>query len=148
MTTYAKNKRARFDYEILETIEAGLVLSGQEVKAVRNNQMNLAGAFVVIEGNEAFLKQAQISAYKYAGILTDYDPKRTRKLLLSKREIAYLTGKSQEKGLTIIPISVYTKGRNIKLEIGIARGKKKHDKRQAIKKREIDREIRKAKLEN
>lgn len=141
MTTYATNKRARFDYEILETYEAGMKLLGHEVKSVRNGQVNLKGAFVTFHGNEALLTNAHISPYQFAGTIKNYDPTRTRKLLLNRREIAYLQGKSQEAGLTIVPLSIYTKGPNIKVEIGVARGKKQHDKRETIKKREADREI-------
>lgn len=142
------NKKAYFDYEILETFEAGVVLSGQEVKAVKNNQINLKGSYVVIKNGEAFLLNAHISPYKKAGILKDYNPERSRKLLLNKKELKHLIGKSQEKGLTILPLKVYTKGRGkIKIEIGIGKGKKKYEKRETIKKREVEREI-KQKLKN
>lgn len=144
MPTYAKNKKARFDYEILETIEAGLVLSGMEVKAVRSGQAKLTGGYVTFHKGAPMLTNAHIPLYKYAGIVPGYQPDQSRKLLLSAKEIAYLRGKSQEKGLTIVPLSLYTKGSRIKVEIGIARGKKQFDKRQTIKKRETDRELRRA----
>lgn len=142
MTTYAKNKKALFDYEILETLEAGLVLEGHEVKSVRGGQMNLKGSFVGFHDKGAWLTNSHISRYKNAGILEGYDPDRSRKLLLKQREIAYLQGKSQEKGLTIVPISVYTRGRHIKVELAVARGKKTHDKKRVKKERDIEREAR------
>jgi len=118
------------------------VLSGQEVKSVRNGQINLKGSFITEQKGEMFLTNAHISTYKFAGPLPGYDPTRSRKLLLKKKEIAYLTGKLQEKGLTIVPISVYTKGAHIKIEVGIAKGKKKYDKRETIKKHDQDRNAR------
>lgn len=139
MSVYAKNKKARFDYEILETIEAGLVLTGPEVKSIRTGNIKLTGGFITTHNNEAYLTNAHISKYKYSNI-KNYDPERSRKLLLSTKEINYLRGKSQERGLTIVPLSVYTKGRHIKIEIGVARGKKKYDKRRVIKEREQKRE--------
>ncbi len=137
MPTYAENKKAKFDYEILEKYEAGLVLSGMEVKSIRAGHISLKGAFITFHGNIAMLTNAHIAKYKYAGKALDYEPERSRKILLKKREINHLRGKMQEKGLTIIPISVYTKGRHIKVEIAICRGKKKYDKRESIKKREV-----------
>lgn len=141
MKPYADNKKARFDYEILETYEAGLVLSGNEVKSIRNGNVNLKGGFVTFHGNDAFIINVHISRYKYAGTTLNYDPERSRKLLLKKKEISYLRGKSQEKGLTIVPLTLYNKGRHIKVEIAVARGKKKYDKRESVKKREVDREV-------
>ncbi len=141
MPVYAVNKKARFDYEILETYEGGLVLSGQEVKSVRNGQAKLAGAFVTFHGSASLLTNAHISKYTHASGLDAYDPTHSRRLLLSKREINYLRGKSQEAGLTIIPLSLYTKGHYIKVEIGIAKGKRQFDKRETIKKRDQDREV-------
>ena len=141
MPSYAVNKHARHDYDILETREAGLVLSGPEVKSVRLKQINLKGAYISFLSNGAYLKQAHISPYRFSGNKENYTANRDRKLLLHKKEMAYLRSKTQEKGLTIIPLSVYTKGPNIKLEIGVARGKKDYDKRAVIKKREQDREI-------
>lgn len=142
MPTYAVNKKARFDYEILETIEAGLVLLGHEVKSVRQGNMNLKNAFVTFHGNDALLTNAHIGKYKFAGNITHYEPERSRTLLLTKKQIEYLRGKSLEAGLTIVPLSVYTKDPNIKIEIAVAKGKKKYDKREAIKGREVQREIR------
>jgi SsrA-binding protein len=140
MKLLTKNKKAYFNYQILETFEAGIVLEGQEVKSVKQDQINLKGAYVTIANHQAYLLNAHIAPYKFAN-LSDYDPRRTRKLLLHKKEIDYLIGKSKEKGITILPLKVYLKKGFVKLEIGIARGKKKYDKREAIKKREAQREI-------
>lgn len=142
MSVYATHKKARFDYEILETFEGGIVLSGQEVKAVREGAAKLVGAFVTFHGGYAMLTNAHIPTYSHAAPKEEYDPLRSRIILLSKREIAYLRGKSEERGLTIIPLSLYTKGRRIKLEIALARGKKTRDKRETIKKRELDKDMR------
>ena len=144
MTAYAINKKANFDYEILKTFEAGLVLTGPEVKSVRTSTVSLKGGFVHIHDNAAWLTNVHIPKYKFAGNLKEYDPERTRKLLLSKQEISYLMGKSQEKGLTIVPLRVYNKGRHIKLELGVAKGKKKYDKRESIKRRDVKRQTARA----
>ncbi len=144
MPTYAVNKKATFDYEILDTFEAGLVLTGQEVKSIRGKHINLKGSFVSFHKEEAFLNNAHISKYKFAGNLNEYDPDKTRKLLLSKKEIDLLRGKTMEKGLTVVPLSVYTRGSKIKVKIGIAKGKKKHDKRKSIKDRENKRDMNRA----
>lgn len=144
MPQLALNKRARFDYEILEKLEAGLVLSGQEVKSVRAGRMQLLGAYIAITADAALLVGGHIPKYDPAGPQPDYDPDRSRKLLLHTREIARLRGKLKQKGLTIVPISVYTKGRQIKLELGLGRGKKQFEKRDSIKKRDIDRDIRRS----
>jgi len=141
MKILALNKRARYDYEILETFEAGLALYGFEVKSVKNGHLSLQGAYVVIKGEEAYLLNATISPYQSKNTPSDYEPTRSRKLLLHKKEIKYLIGKSQEKGLTLVPIQVYTKKDKIKLEFGVGRGKRKTDKRELIKKREARREI-------
>lgn len=140
----ANNKKALFDYHILEKMEVGLVLTGPEVKAIRNGQMNLKGAFVTFHNGNAYLISAHISRYQPAGKQLDYEPDHSRRLVLHKKEIRYLQGKSQEKGLTIVPISVYTKNRFLKLEIGIAKGKKEFDKRETIKKRDTAKDIRRA----
>lgn len=144
MPLITKNKRAFYDYEILEKFEAGIVLTGQEVKSAKAGHINLTGSYVIIRGGEALLVGAQIAPYKFAGRLLNYDPQRTRKLLLKKKELSYLAGKSQEGRLTILPLSVYTKARGkIKVEIGVGRGKKQFEKREVIKKRETEREVRK-----
>jgi len=139
--TLADNRKALFDYEILEKLQAGLVLTGQEVKSVKNGHLSLKGAFVNFHADNAYLTNAHITKYKFAGNIKDYDPTHSRRLLLRKKEIRYLHAKLAEKGLTIIPISVYTKNRFVKVEIALCRGKKQYDKRQAIKKRDTDREI-------
>lgn len=147
MAVIAVNKRANFDYEISETYEAGLVLAGHEVKSAKANQVSLKGSYITLKRTgkslpEAYLTNAHISAYKKAGPMPDYSPTRPRKLLLKKNEIKHLIGKKQEQGLTLVPIKMYTKRGFVKLEFGIGRGKKKVDKRETIKKREVDRQIR------
>ncbi len=144
MTVLALNKRAGFDYEILETFNAGLVLSGQEVKSAKAGQASLKGSYVVFrsaaERPQPFLLNARISPYKYAKT-ESYDPERPRALLLKRREIAYLAGKQQEKGLTLVPLKLYTDRSLIKLEFAVARGKKQFDKRETIKRRDINRRL-------
>ena len=142
MAHYAENRKARFNYEILEKYEAGIELLGTEVKSVRGGQMSLEGAFVIARGGEAYLINANIPPYQPKNAPRDYDPLRNRKLLLTKKEIAALAGSEKNKSLTIVPISVYNKGRKIKLELALVKGKKKFDKRETLKKRDTDREIR------
>jgi len=144
MKPLAKNKQASFDYDIKDRFEAGLELFGHEVKSVKTGQASLKGAYVTMHGNEAFLINAHIPPYKFAGELPGYDPYRSRKLLLHKKELDYLIGKTKEQGLAIVPLKMYTKKGRVKLGIGIGRGKKKFDKRESIKKREVDRKIRRA----
>ena len=141
MTTLAYNKRANFDYEILEKYEAGLMLTGQEVKSVRTGHISLKGSFVTAKGSELFLTNATIPPYAPAGEIKSYDPTRSRKLLLKRSEIASLIGKSRTQGLTMVPIRVYTKKRLLKLEFGLGKGKKEFDKRAKIQKRETQRNI-------
>jgi SsrA-binding protein len=136
------NKKAHFDYEIIETIPAGIELFGFEAKAVRAGQGSLVGSRIMPRGGEAYLVGASIPALQPANTPKDFDPARNRRLLLTKKEIAKLVGVEKEKGLTIVPISVYNKGRFIKVDIGIARGKKQFDKREVTKKRETERDIR------
>jgi SsrA-binding protein len=136
-----RNKKVHFDFEILETFEAGLELFGNEVKSLRKKQGSLEGSHVVVRGDEAFLVGATIPPYQPANTSKDYDPERTRKLLLNKKEIDEIGGAESQRGLTIVPISVYSKGRNLKLEIGIAKGKKKSDKRNVIKERDTKKDI-------
>jgi len=142
MSVLAENKRAYFDYEILETYEAGLVLYGCEVKAIKTGHISLKGSYVVIKNREAFLINAFIPPYQPANTPSEYGPERSRKLLLKKLELESLIGKSKQKGLTLIPLKLYTKHRKVKLEFAIARGKRKIDKREMIKKREVEREMR------
>ncbi len=149
MPILATNKRANFDYEILETFEAGLVLAGHEVKSIRAGNASLKGAYVVFERSGGFLPtpvllNAHIPLYKYASLVENYDPERSRRLLLNKNEIARLIGKTKEKGLTLVALRLYTKNRFLKLEFGLARGKKQYDKREDIKKRETDRYAKRA----
>ena len=136
------NKKAYFNYEILETFQAGIVLIGQEVKSIKNGRISLAGSYIILKEEEFFLIGANVPPYQPKNAPRDYDPKRFRKLLLKKSEIKYLIGKSRQMGLTLIPLKVYTKQQKIKLEFGLAKGKKKVDKREKIKKGEIEREIR------
>jgi len=136
-----KNKRAYFDYEILEKYEAGIELFGFEVKSIKTGHISFKGSFVVIKNNEVYLLNAFIPPYQPKNTPKDYEPSRTRKLLLRKNEIKTLIGKSKQKGLTLVPVGVYTKRGLIKLEIGIGKGKKKFDKREKIKKREAKREM-------
>ncbi|MBU0999251.1 SsrA-binding protein SmpB [Patescibacteria group bacterium] len=142
MASYAENRKARFNYEFLEKYETGIELLGTEVKSVRNSQMSLEGAFVIIRGGEAFLINANIPPFQSKNAPKDYDPLRNRKLLLTKKEIIELAGSEKNKSLTIVPISVYNKNRKIKVEIALVKSKKQLDKRETIKKRETDREIR------
>lgn len=139
MAEYATNPKAGFDYEILETIEAGIVLNGNEVKSIRTGKASLKGTYVKIINNEAFLIGATISPYQPANAPKNYEPQRTRKLLLSKKEIYQLTSTSQAERTTLIPLKLYDKKGKIKLLIGVARGKKKYDKREAIKKKDVAR---------
>ena len=131
----------RFDYETLETYEAGIEFLGSEVKSVRGGQMSLDGSFVVVRGGEVFLINSNIPPYQVKNSPTDYDPLRNRRLLLTQKEIEELA-KSEKTNLTIVPMSVYNKGRKIKIKIALVKGKKTRDKRENTKKRETDREIR------
>jgi SsrA-binding protein len=144
MSILAYNKRANFDYDISDKYEAGIVLRGYEVKSVKTGHISLKGSFVTVKQNELFLTNANIPLYKHAGAVANYDPTKPRKLLLRKKEIAHLIGKSRTEGLTLVPIRVYTKRGLLKLEFGIGKGRKKHDKRQVIQKREVDRKIARA----
>lgn len=144
MPTLATNPRARYDYHILETFEAGLVLFGHEVKAIKNNRMSLKGSYITIKNEEVWLINTQISPYQPKNTPDDYDPTRTRKLLLNKKEIKSLIGRIKQRGLTLVPLRVYTKHNRIKLGFGLGQGKRKSDKREKIKKRETDRKIARA----
>ncbi len=135
-----KNRKAWHNYHILETIEAGLVLVGTEVKSLRMGKCNLVDSYARLDDEEVFLEKMHISPYD-PGNRFNHDPTRTRKLLLHRREIRRLIGKIQEKGLTLIPLRVYFKGRHAKVELGLARGKRLYDKREAISRRESDREM-------
>lgn len=130
------NKKAHFDFELIKKFDAGIELFGHEVKAVRTGGTKLDGAHVVVRGGEAYLVGATIRPYQPANIDEEYDPTRPRRLLLMKKEITELSNAESKAGLTIVPVSMYNKKDRIKVEIAIARGKKKHDKRETIKKRE------------
>lgn len=136
MSTYVKNRKAHFSFEILDTFEAGLVLHGFEVKAVRAGKAKLDGAYVIIRGHEAFLVNASIAAYQPVNTPPSYDSARPRKLLLSKKELSALERQTETERLTAIPLRLYNAGRHIKVEVAVARGKKKHDKRETIKARD------------
>ncbi len=136
------NRKAHFNYEFLETFNVGIELLGHEVKSLRAKLGSLEGAHVIVRGGEAFLVGAYIPAYQPKNAPKGFDERRNRKLLLTRKEIHDLSQSESKKGLTIVPISVYNKGRKIKVDIAIARGKKKFDKRETIKKREVERDIR------
>lgn len=139
----ATNRRARFEYEILERLEAGLVLRGPEVKSLRAGKASLADAYAVVRRGEAYLLNLHISPYDPAS-RENPEARRERKLLLHRTEIQRLAGKVHERGLTLIPLSLYFKGGRAKVELGLARGKRRHDKRETIRKRESDRELARA----
>jgi SsrA-binding protein len=138
--TIATNRRARHDYHILETIEAGLVLRGTEVKSLRAGQVTFKDSYATVRNDEAWLLGCHISPYSH-GTDANHDPERDRKLLLRKREIARLSGKVAERGLTLIPLRMYFKQGRAKLELGLGRGRKLHDKRSALREREVRREM-------
>lgn len=144
MKILAENKKAYHNYQILEKFEAGIALIGQEVKSIKTRGVNLLGSYVILKGDEVFWIGAKIHPYQPKNAPADYRPQRERKLLLKKSEIKYLIGKSRQKGLTLVPLKLYTKNGKIKLEFAISKLKKKFDKREEIKKREIEREIRRA----
>lgn len=142
MATFATNKRAHFDYEILEQFETGIELLGIEVKSIRSGRAQLLGSFVIIRGGEAYITGLKIPPFQANNTPSTYIEDRTRKLLLSKKQITQIEESLKNKGLTLIAISLYNKGPKIKVEIGLVKGKKKFDKRETIKKRDTDRELR------
>lgn len=142
MPTLIDYKKAHFDYEILEKIEAGIELLGFEVKSIKKGQGSLEGSHVIIRGGEAYLMNMLVSPYQEKNTPKDYEPRRNRRLILNREEIRKLADIEAGKGLTIVPISVYNKGDLIKVSVGVVRGKKKFDKRETIKKRETDRTVR------
>lgn len=139
MPTYAHNRKAFHNYSIEDTIEAGLILHGHEVKSIRGGQVSLEGAYVTIRAGEAYLRNAYVGKYKQAANLDGYDEQRERKLLLNKHEILKLTDQTKGKGLTLVPLEIYTSKKRLKLKIGVAKGKKQYDKRESIKKKETKR---------
>lgn len=141
MARLIENRKAKFNYEILKEYESGIELLGLEVKSIKNKQGSLEGSHVIVRGAETYLVGAHIPPYQPNNTPKDYDPYRNRKLLITRKEMDEIMGKESMKGLTIVPISMYTKGRNIKVQVAVVRGKKEHDKRETIKKRESDRNI-------
>ena len=142
-TNIAENRKAYHDYHLLETFEAGLVLLGTEGKAIREGRVNLRDSFARVEGSEVFLYNVNISSYSHRGY-ADHEPLRRRKLLLHREEIQKLVGKTVEKGMTLVPVRMYMKKGRVKVAVSLAKGKKEYDKRETIKRREVDRETRAA----
>lgn len=138
-SVFAENRRARHDYAVLETIECGIVLSGTEVKSVRRGGVSLAGSYAAVLKNELWLVGADISAYEF-GNRFNHNPKRDRKLLVHEKEIRELRMKSEAKGLTLVPLKLFLKHGRVKVELGVCRGKALHDKREALKKKDLRRE--------
>lgn len=141
MNAFAENRKARMAYETLKDFEGGLVLSGAETKAVREGQAKLEGSYLKFRNGELFLTGAHIGAYSKMAKRDDYDPLRERKVLLHAKELQYLEAKAEEKGLTIVPFSLYSLGRRIKISFGLCRGRKAYDKKQKLKDRDIERRV-------
>jgi len=142
MTTLIDYKKAHFNYEILEKTEAGIELFGFEVKSIKKGQGSLEGSYILIKGGEAFLENLLVSPYQENNTPKGYEPRRERRLIMSRKEIAKLADIGLGRGLTIVPILIYNKGNLIKVSVAVVRGKKKYDKRETIKKRETDRTVR------
>lgn len=138
------NRQARYLYEILETFEAGIELTGTEVKSIRAGKVNLRDGYGLIRNGEAWLINVHISPYQASGQYFNHDPRRTRKLLLHRREISKLVGKLEQQGLTLVPLKMYFKGSWVKVSLGLGRGKKLHDKRETLKRRQDQREMERA----
>jgi SsrA-binding protein len=136
-----EHKKARLDYEVLEEFEAGLQLLGHEVKSLRGRHGKLEGSHVVVRGGEAYIVGMSIPPYQAANTAKEYEPERTRKLLLNKKEMAQLSDAEGQKGLTVVPLAVYNKGSKLKIKIAIARGRKVYDKRSVLKERDTKRDI-------
>jgi len=141
MKIYSENKKALFDYEVLEKFQAGMVLFGQEVKSIKTGHINLSGSYVVINRAEPFLTGVKVPPYQPNNAGSGYDEDRQRKLLLNKKEINELIGKTKQKGFSLIPLKIYENNGRIKLEFGLAKGKRKYDKKEKIKKRDVEREV-------
>jgi SsrA-binding protein len=141
--TFCQNRKARYDYHIEERYETGIALLGSEVKSIRQGRANLRDSYAAFERGELFLHNCHISPYAQASRFNP-DPLRTRKLLMRREELRRLVGKVEEKGLTLVPLSLYLKGSHVKVELALARGKKEYDRREDIKRREADREVAKA----
>jgi SsrA-binding protein len=141
MQILTENRKARFDYEIIDTYQAGIELEGHEVKSVKSGKAGLTGSYAIIRGNEAWLLNAHIPAYQPKNTAKEYDPARTRRLLLHKKEIANLSGKLHEKGISLIPMKLYALKGFVKVELGLGKARKAHDKREVLKKRAVAREM-------
>ncbi len=141
MANFAENKKAKFDYEILDEYEGGLELLGHEVKSIRTKGADISNAHVLVRGGEIYLVNATIPIYQNTAQLEKYDPARIRRILVNKKEILEITNQESKRGLTLIPISLYNKGRLIKIRFAIVKGKKKFDKREKIKERDTNREM-------
>ena len=146
MIILATNKKAQFNYFLLDKYEAGLVLTGHEVKSIKEGRLSLKGAFISIQQGELYLVNAQISSFQPANAPTDFNPERPKKILLKRKEIKSLIGKVKEKGITLIPLKIYLRRNKIKLELALAKGKKKWDKKEIIKERDIKRRMRRVKI--
>lgn len=142
MSNYAENKKAYFNYEVLDKYEGGIELLGSEVKSIKAGKISFEGAFIIVRGGEVFLINANIQPYQPQNTDKNYDPLRNRKILVTKKEIRELGDTEKNKSLTIVPLALYSKGSKIKISFALMRGKKKFDKRETIKKRETDRIIR------
>ena len=142
MANLVEHKKAHFNFEILDTYEGGIELLGSEVKSIRASHATLESAHAQVRGGEIFIVGMQVQSYQSEKVIQNYDPLRTRKVLLHKKEIKEIESRLQTKGLTVIPLAVYTAGRRLKIKIAIVRGKKLFDKRETIKKRDVDRELR------
>ena len=141
MKVYSENKKAGFDYEVVEKYEAGIVLFGQEVKSIKTGHINLGGSYITMASGEPFLVGVKVPPYQPNNAGADYNEERQRKLLLNKKEIDYLAGRTKTKGFSLIPLKVYENNGRIKLEFGLAKGKRKYDKKEKIKDRDVDREV-------
>ena len=139
----SENRKARFDYTIVETFEAGIALTGSEVKSIRDKQVQLKDSYVSFQGSEAFLQNAHIAEYKNSSY-NNHAPERLRKLLLNRKELNDIYDALRERGLTCVPLKMYFKGGRVKVEIALVKGKKQHDKREAIKKRDVSMEMKKS----
>ncbi len=140
MPNFTENRKARYEYEILETFEAGLVLTGQETKSIREGGAKLDGAYVTVTAGEMWLLGAHLRPYSRSARTEFYAADRSRKILVHAKELLYLAGKTQQKGLTLVPLALYPRGRKIKLSFALCRGRKAHDKREKLKQRDLERE--------
>ena len=142
MKILSENRKAFYEYNILEKFEGGLVLLGQEVKSIKTGHINLSGSYIIIKQEEPFLVGTKVPPYQPKNMKSDYNEERDRKVLLTKKEITYLLGKSKQKGFSLIPLQIFEKNGKVKIAFGLAQGKKKHDKKEKIKRRDIERETR------